>query len=269
MGAGMKLRTISVIMPCLNEEKNIDLAIQATLNALDRYEILGELIVVNDGSTDQTGNKMNKWIKRNQRVRLLEHESPQGIGVSFWHGVQEAKNAFITMFPGDNENNPEETLTYFNLTENVDVVIPFIHNIEVRSKWRRLISSLYRFMINLSFGTNLNYTNGTVIYNNTLLKELRHHATGFFYQTEILVRLIRAGYLYAEVPHFLQSRSYGKTKALSLYSFWNVTKGYLRLMWDIHIVRKFGRADSRIHEDSATYRRRCKSIDSIYENIQT
>ena len=260
--------SLSIIMPCLNEEKNVESALQETLTALVRYGIEAEVIVVNDGSTDRTRDCVFRVMEQDQRIRLIEHEKPQGIGASFWQGVWESKNEFVTIFPGDNENNPDETLAYFDLVRDVDIVVPFIHNIEIRSRLRRLISSCYRFIINISFGTGLNYMNGTVIYNSALLREIKHYSTGFFYQTEILIRLIRAGYLYVEVPHFLQHRSFGKTKALSFYSLWNVTKGYLRLMWDVHILRKFGGANLRIHENSSTYRRQCKNLNETYAKIQ-
>jgi glycosyltransferase involved in cell wall biosynthesis len=262
MGAGMKRTpTLSVVMPCLNEEENIEAAVQSTLDAFDRHGIDGELIVVNDGSTDKTREIVYQLMARDRRVLLLDHDKPMGIGVSFWDGVKQSKDEYVTMFPGDNENNPEEALSYFGLTECVDIIIPFVHNSEIRSRWRRIISSCYRFIINVSFGMSLNYMNGTVIYNTAILKEIWHHSTGFFYQTETLIRLIRAGYLYAEVPHFLQQRSSGQTKALSLRSLWNVTRGYFRLMWDIHIFRKIGTADLEINKSSATYHRQRKDLD--------
>ncbi len=111
---------------------------------------------------------------RDSRIRLIEHDAPKGIGAPFWVGVQAACHQFVTMFPGDNENDPVDALTYFHLTRDVDIIVPFIHNAEVRSIMRRVVSSLYRFIINISFGMNLNYTNGTVIYNTSVIRQIAH-----------------------------------------------------------------------------------------------
>lgn len=251
----INLPTLSIIMPCLNEEQNVSDAVQSTLSELDRYGINGELIIVNDGSTDRTEDIARKLQVDDKRIRIINHKTPQGIGASFWEGVQGAKNQFVTMFPGDNENDPSDALTYFYMANDVDIIVPFIQNVEVRSYARRIISSLYRFIINISFGTNLNYTNGTVIYNTSVLREMKLKSTGFFYQAEILITLIRIGYLYAETPHFLSQRNSGKTKALSIKSLLQVISGHLRLTWDIHIARKIGATDVKLHTDSATYRR--------------
>jgi hypothetical protein len=163
------------------------------------------------------------------------------------------------MFPGDNENDPDDALTYFHLAEQVDIIVPFIYNIEIRSRFRRVVSSLYRFIINVSFGMNLNYTNGTVIYNCAILEDIHLESKGFFYQAELLIKLIRRGYLYAETPHFLADRRSGKTKALTLRSMRDVMAAYLRLAFEVHILRSSGAAGLPLHQASATYRRLSQS----------
>ncbi len=168
------LPTLTVVMPALNEEANITAAMESTLGAFDRLGIQGELIVVNDGSRDRTPELAKAYMARDSRIRLIEHDAPKGIGASFWVGVQAACHQFVTMFPGDNENDPVDALTYFHLTRDVDIIVPFIHNAEVRSIMRRVVSSLYRFIINISFGMNLNYTNGTVIYNTSVIRQIAH-----------------------------------------------------------------------------------------------
>jgi glycosyltransferase involved in cell wall biosynthesis len=250
-----RLATLSVVMPCLNEQDNVASAIQRTIAAFDRHDIEGEIVVINDGSTDDTAVVVRKLAERYSNVRLIEHARPMGIGFSFWDGVQNARNDFVTMFPGDDENDPDDALLYYYLTRDVDIIVPFIHNVEVRSIWRRVISSSYRFVINMSFGMNLNYTNGTVVYNRAILDSVMLKSSGFLYQAELLIKLIRAGYLYAETPHFLSRRGSGKTKALTLKSLLQVTRGYFRLIWEIHVLRRTGFADAPIDPHSATSRR--------------
>jgi dolichol-phosphate mannosyltransferase len=233
----MKKLTLSVIMPSLNEEENIKEAICSTLSAFDFHDIDGEIIVVNDGSTDQTREIVETIFGNNHRLRLINHKKSTGVGYSFFDGVQHSKRDIVVMFPGDNENDPVDALNYIHILDQVDMVVPFIHNSEVRNRWRRLISSLYRFIINISFGVQFHYTNGTVFYNRHILKDIQLESSGFFYQAELLIKLTRKGYLFAEVPNFLSLRSAGKSKAISLFSFVKVVKSYLKLFLEIHIKR--------------------------------
>lgn len=247
--------SISIIMPCLNEQENILKSVERTIEALDLYGLDGELIVVNDGSTDLTSKIVKEYSRYDSRVKVIDNDRNLGIGASFFVGLDNATKELVTMFPGDNENDPIDALMYLDIMKYVDILIPFIHNIEVRSKFRRVISSIYRFLINISFGLNLNYTNGTVIYRRNILSQITPVSTGFFYQAEILIRLIRSGYVYAETPHFLNKRSSGKTKAISIKSLLNVCKSFLKLFYQTHVLRSIGSTTSYIVENTSTFNR--------------
>lgn len=237
MKKNIHFNEISIIMPCFNEENNIEEAIRNTLNILQLKKIKGEIIVVNDASTDNSEFIIKKLVRDDNRLKLITHDKNYGIGKSFSDGVKEAKYKYCIMIPGDNENSPLESLKYLYLTNHVDIIIPFIHNLEVRSFSRRILSSTFRLIINISFGTNFNYTNGTVIYKTALIKSLSLYSYGFFYQAEILIRLVRRGYLFAEIPQIISKRNSGKSKALTLNSIMDVCKAFLILFWNIHILR--------------------------------
>lgn len=229
---------ITVIMPALNEEANISDAILETLSAFELFKINGDIIVVNDGSSDRTQELIEQKAKENPgRINIIKHDKPKGIGASFWEGVDSADGYIVVMMPGDNENDPRETLRYYMLLKHVDIVIPFIFNREVRPFFRNALSLVYRFIINTTFFVNFNYTNGTILYRKSLLKELRSHSEGFFFQTDILIRSVKKGYLFAEVPYKLGIRHTGMSKAVTFPSFWRVLRGYSALVRDFYFSK--------------------------------
>jgi len=245
---------LSVIMPALNEEENISLAIQDTLLAMEHFHIPGEIVVVNDGSSDATGKIAAEIIKPGPRgVRIITHAAPQGIGASFWDGVDSAKGNIVCLIPGDNEVAPLDLFRYFYLLESVDMVIPFVFNKEVRLPWRNFISGLYKWIINTTFLISLNWTNGTVLYRKSLLSEITFRCRGFFYQTDILVKLLKKGYLFAEAPYALRKRKAGRSKAINLKSFFQVLKSYLGLFRQIYLTASHSHRD--YVADSLTYKR--------------
>ena len=199
-----------------------------------------EIIVVNDGSTDDTLAVIKKLVIVDRRVLILNKETNEGIGRGFWDGVKKARNPFVVMVPGDGENDIFEILSYYFLVQHVDIVVPYIHNADIRRVGRRVVSSLYRLIINLSFGTSLNYTNGTVIYNRDALSTVKLNSSGFFYQTELLIKLIRQGFLYAEVPHSLNERKGGRSTALTFRSLCSLVRSFFVLFFRIHIRRVEG-----------------------------
>jgi glycosyltransferase involved in cell wall biosynthesis len=224
-------------MPALNEEDNVHDAINETLRSFDNAKLNAEIIVVNDGSKDKTLEIIEKICKKDPRVRVISHDTPKGIGASFWDGVNNSNKDSICMLPGDGENDPSEIVRYLGLLSHVDIVIPFVFNPQVRPLWRSALSWIYRWAVNTTFWVNFNYTNGTILYRKKVLDELDHKNPGFFFQTDILIRSIRRGYLFAEVPYRLGLRGSGSSKALSYPSFLGVIRGYLVLVRDFYFYK--------------------------------
>ena len=239
--------SLGIVMPALNEEKNITDAVKSTLAAFDEYKLDGEIVVINDGSVDQTQQIVTKLQKSDKRIHLINHDSPHGIGASFWDGVSYTQKKIVCMLPGDNENDPGEIMRYCQLLEHVDIVIPFVFNKEKRSFFRNAVSWIYRFIINLTFLVNFNYTNGTILYRKSILSDVSYRSRNFFFQTDILVRMVKKGYLFAEVPYRLGLRNTGVSKAVSFPSFFQVVRGYIRLFVGIYysVDRKKGRQSEK------------------------
>jgi len=254
---------VSVIMPALDEEKNILDAIDGVLKAFKVFDLNGEIVVVNDGSCDRTQELINDAMRKDSRIRVIKHDKPKGIGASFWDGVGIAEGDAVVLIPGDNEVDAEESLRYFQLMQHVDIIIPFVYNREARNVFRNILSLIFRLIINMTFCVNLNYTNGTVIYKKAILLKLAHTSCGFFYQAENLIKLIKQGYLFAEVPYYLQKRKFGDSKAVTYPSFYNVAKGYFSLIKAIYFSKGYAGDKSRFNQESMSSKR-----NKIYEEKQ-
>ena len=165
---------------------------------------------------------------------MIHHETPKGIGASFWDGVDHAACQTVVLLPADNEIDPRQILRYLSLIEQVDMVVPFVVNPQVRPASRRILSRLFTWIINATFATSFHYTNGTVIYRRAILQTAPYRVNDFFFQTDILVHLAKKKYIFAEVPYLLHQRTGGSTKALSLKSLCTILRGYLRLLIDIY-----------------------------------
>jgi glycosyltransferase involved in cell wall biosynthesis len=252
------IHELSVVITALNEEANIEAAVRHIASAMKDFHIDGEIVLVNDGSTDQTAACMDRAVALYPEIpfQRITHVQPRGIGAAFWEGLGMAHSRFFILLPGDDENDPWEIFRYAKLLEHVDIVIPFIFNREARPLWRNALSFVYRFIINSTFAVNFNYTNGTVLYRTSVLRELDYRSTGFFFQTDILVRSVKKGYLFAEVPYRLGQRKTGRSKAVSFVSFYRVARGYLRLVRDYYFLKSDKMHAHSYASDSVTARRR-------------
>lgn len=105
-GRGEWMRKCVVIIPALNEERTIGQVIDAVPQSLFGGEVTLEVVVVNDGSTDQTAE-----LACEHGAFVINHESPQGVGASFSVGVKEAlkrRADYAVNIDADGQMNPED-----------------------------------------------------------------------------------------------------------------------------------------------------------------
>ena len=103
----MLLPALSVVIPCLNEGGNIEpfcAEIRAALRDVPDWEI----VVVDDGSSDDTAAKVRELGKADPRVRLVRHRSSCGQSAAIATGIRAARNAVIATLDGDCQNDPAD-----------------------------------------------------------------------------------------------------------------------------------------------------------------
>jgi glycosyltransferase involved in cell wall biosynthesis len=229
----MNRKTISVIMPALNEELSLVPSVANVLECFRNLGIDGELIIVNDGSSDSTGLIAEELASRHDAVRVLHHATSKGIGEVFRNALSHSCGEFVVYIPGDGEIDAAEILRYMPLLAKVDMVVPYVINPEIRSRLRRLISTGYHVVMTMTFSISLKYLNGTVIYRTSILEGITLRNTGFFYQAELLIKAIRLNYSYEEVPYVQRKRINGSSKSVTKSALMQVIKGYIVMVQEL------------------------------------
>ena len=111
---------------------------------------------------------------------------------------------------------PESVRAIFAAVGTADVVVPYQANQQDRPWVRRTLSHLFTWSVNRLFGLRLRYFQGPCVYPTALARELPMSTQGFVLLTEMLLRTVKAGHSYAEIPMHIQPRRYGRSSALSL-----------------------------------------------------
>lgn len=222
------MASFSVVVPALNEEKNLKDTLERLIFALRNHGVDWEIILVNDGSTDNTGVIADKLAEKENRLKVTHHNNPRGIGYCFKEGIGAASKEAVAWFPADGENDPDEIVGNLALLKEADILIPYVANFKSRPLFRRALSLIYTRIINLSFGTNFKYTNGNVIYRRRVFERISFNSKGFFFQAECLIKAARNGFIFVEAPVYILRRNSGFSKALTIRSFYSVISEFLR-----------------------------------------
>lgn len=232
----MLQRRVSVIIPALNEQENIEAAVASAHEALAGRVEDYELLLFDDGSTDQTGAIMERIASTDSKVRVTHHERPRNLGGVYKHGIALARYEYIFLVPGDNENPTSAIIPVVDLIGRADIIVPYAMNQHDRPLHRRIGSRGYTFLMNHLFGIGLKYFNGTVIHRTDLLRTIPIHTDSFGYQAEILVKTLRAGASFHEVGIRIDAKPASrKSNALTKKNLMAVGQSLGDLFLEVHL----------------------------------
>ena len=227
-------RTMSVVVPAYNEMGNLEGAVKDVVQALRTFDDY-EVIVVNDGSKDGTGEVADRLAATIDRVRAIHHERNRGFSASYQTGLKNARLAYFTFVPGDHEVAFESVEAIFDAVGKADLVIPY-HGTPWNRAWhRRILSWICTTQLNILFSRRLKYYQGPVVYQTELARILPINTNGFFFATEMLVNALLMGYSFLEVPLTHHERAYGQSKAVKPSNIVNAQLTILRLWWCLRI----------------------------------
>lgn len=108
---------VSIVVPVRNEAENVSPLIAEITAALDG-RLSYEIIYVNDGSTDATGERLAAAMKECCNVRQIRHATSAGQSAAVRSGVRAARGAIVATLDGDGQNNPAFLLDLIAAVEN-------------------------------------------------------------------------------------------------------------------------------------------------------
>ena len=234
--------SLSVIVPALNEAKNIEAAITGVQRELAAAKISNaEFLVMTcldrDGKSDGTVDIVRRLAIADPRIRSIHEEGDQKLGEKYRKAAQIATKEYIMMIPGDNENDPASFREIFGHIGSADMLLSYTSNPEMRPLHRRVISWIYTRSLNLLFRHHLRYYNGINVYRVDQLRDALPMTDSFAYSAEIVLNLMKQHRSYVEVPARVQSRS-GPSKALRWDNFKKVVAAIARLWVRLNFGKK-------------------------------
>jgi len=227
------LPRMSFVVTALNEEMNIEATVREIHAGARGNTSDYELILVNDGSTDQTGAIMDRLAKTDSKVRVVHNVINLNLGGAFKRGLQESSMDYVMWLPGDN-GAPSATISkVLSKVGMADIVIPYLEDPRNRSLFRRFVSRCYTMLLNTLFGLRIRYYNGGSVHRRTLIQSVDITTNSFACFAEATIKLLRRGCTYVEVGYLSTERTTGggSSKAFHPRNVINVIKTIFRLYW--------------------------------------
>ncbi len=221
------MQSWSLIIFAYNEQDAIENVIKSSLRVLNRLNPeKSELIIVNDGSTDNTLKIIQDFDEK--RIKVINHTKNRGIGEALLSGYKAAQYENICAIPGDGQFNPEELIPFAEFDDNT--FISFYRTQKTRYTAFRKILSFFNKILNRYFlNIKIRDVNWVKIYKKQFFDHITPVLTSSLVESEICAKMIRSGYKIIEVQSTYHPRQGGVSKGASLKTIFLAIRETLKL----------------------------------------
>jgi len=186
--------SLTVFFPCYNEQDNVVRVTQGAVDVLESISADYEVIIVNDGSADETGRIADGIAATNDRVRVIHHPNNRGYGAALQSGFRAATKDLVFYTDGDGQFDMREMPPLLPLMAEYDVVSCYRMNRQ-DNVLRKLAGWLWTKMTGWVFSLNLRDVDCAFkLYKRAIFDHIKMESTGALIDTEILARIARKGY---------------------------------------------------------------------------
>lgn len=216
----MKIDSLSVFLPAYNEEANIESTVANVVTHASRVAKNWELIIVNDGSRDNTGKIAEGLALKDKHLRVINHNPNRGYGAALKSGLYGAKYDWIAFIDSDGQFNFEEIDQFISTQAETgaDMVIGWYRERRV-SLIRKLNSAAWQVFVFLLFGLRVKdidcgfkFISKKVIETIPKLESER----GAFISSEFLIKSKKAGFKIVQIPVHHYHRKEGEATGAKL-----------------------------------------------------
>ncbi len=210
----MLKRSISLVMPVYNEREIIEDAVIASQERLGALSEDFEIIIVDDGSDDGTGDILRRICAGNDRLRVISNGGNMGSGLSLWRGLKHARKELALSNFADTPFDVAELEKIVPLFDDplLDFVVVARKDRSANSLFRKLTSYVNFLLIRILFGTPIRDFQFVQVYKTSVLRDIEIRSSGTFVPPELMLRLIRGGCRYKQVISAFRRREKGVSK---------------------------------------------------------
>jgi len=211
---------ITVAVMNYNEAKSLRSVVEEILGVLERMGNPHEVVIINDGSTDGSGDLADQLAREYKAVRVLHHPINLGLGAVYRNGFTCGRMDLGTLFPADGQFDAEIIPQFVRRFDEADMVLGFIPEYgKNRKPLARFFSWCERTLVRVMFGRFPEFQ-GIMMFRRPLIDTVKLTSTGrgWIIQMELIIRFMRKKYRIVNEPTGLRARMSGESKVNNLKS---------------------------------------------------
>jgi glycosyltransferase involved in cell wall biosynthesis len=229
----MPQRSLTIFFPCYNEEENVERSTREALKAAQMVTDDYEVIIINDGSRDKTGEIADRLVKENPQVRVIHHPRNRGYGAALQSGYKGGRKDTIFYTDGDLQFDLTEITQLWPLIEKYDVVTGF--RLQRNDPLMRKINSfLWTSLTRLLFRLPVRDVNCAFkLFRREVLADMELVSVGALIDAEVFARARKAGHSITEVGVHHYPRQFGTQTGANPFVIFKAFAELFQLWWKL------------------------------------
>jgi len=229
--------SLTVIIPAYNEQASLREVVRATVKEVQRAVEEWEVLIVDDGSEDDTRRVARDLATAWSGVRVVGHESNLGSGAAIRTGIENAACELVMYVPADGQFLYEEIPEYVAAAERGDIVLGVRDGRPGYTAFRLISSHAYGAIVNFLFGHRLTDVNWVNLWRRSIFDDMSLRSAGVFMMEEIVARTEARGGRVVEIPSGSLPREAGEAKGGRLSTILRVFQEMLAVWFELKVLR--------------------------------
>jgi glycosyltransferase involved in cell wall biosynthesis len=194
-----KLSSLSIFFPCYNEEANVEKMIHQAQGILPEIAEKWEIIPVNDGSKDKTGEIINRLASEDPHVRPVHHEKNKGYGGAVISGYKASRYDYVFFTDGDLQFDLREITLLIEKIDEGDLILGYRKNRQDPAM-RKMNAFMWGSLVKLLFGFKVRDVDCAFkLMKRKVIDKVELTAGGAMVSTELLARSHKEKFRFVEV----------------------------------------------------------------------
>ncbi len=192
--------SLSVFFPCYNEAESVERVVNDAVKVLDEMVSDWEIIIVNDGSADATGEIADRMAAADERISAVHHQTNGGYGMALRSGFAAATKQYVFYTDGDGQFDMADLAKLLEIRDQADIINGYREHRQdsfVRKLnsacWACLVKRMLRFRCR-------DVDSAFKLYKREIFDRIELKSAGALIDAEVLARSTRLGYTIANVP---------------------------------------------------------------------
>jgi len=190
---------VSLLFPVYKDERTVRVVAEKALELLSSLDGEQEVIIVDDGSPDRSGEIADQLSDERPCIRVIHHPTNLGYGAAVRSGLAACRFEYICMTDGDDEYEVEDFRKLLKLIDRYDLIITFRYK-RIYSGWRIFVSWGYNAVLRFLFRSPFrDVSTGLRVVRKSVVDDIGLRADSPFIGAELAIKAMLKGYRIGEV----------------------------------------------------------------------